>query len=49
MDIGFPAARLSRSEETKMKMEYRAELKKNPQIEKLSRNQQCKNFNLSVI
>lgn len=42
VDIGFPAARLSRSAETKLKMEQRQHLKKNPEIEKLSRHLQCK-------
>lgn len=42
VDIGFPAMRLSRSEETQMRIEYRSRLKNNPQLEKLSRNLQCK-------
>lgn len=48
VDIGFPAMRLTRSEETKMKAEHRAKLKNNPQIEKLARNLQCKIINLRI-
>lgn len=42
IDIGFPAARLSRSEETKLRSEYRQYLKKNSEIEKNSRHLKCK-------
>lgn len=38
VDIGFPAARLSRSEETKLRIEQQKKLKNNPEIEKLSRH-----------
>lgn len=41
VDIGFPAARMSRAEETKLRMEYRQQLKDQPEIEKLSRSLQC--------
>lgn len=43
VDIGFPSARVSRSEQTKLKYEYRQYLKENTEIEKLSRHLKCKN------
>lgn len=42
VDIGFPAARLSRAQETKLKMEHQKQLKNNPEIERLSRHLKCK-------
>lgn len=42
VDIGFPAVRLSRAEETKLKSEHRQQLRKNTEIEKLSRHLKCK-------
>lgn len=42
VDIGYPAARLSRSEETKLKTEHRKNLRNNPEIERLSRHLKCK-------
>lgn len=42
VDIGFPPARMSRSEETKLKLEHRQNLKKNSEFEKLSRYLKCK-------
>lgn len=41
VDIGYPVARLSRSEETKLKTEHRQKLKNNPEIERLSRHLKC--------
>lgn len=41
VDIGYPVARLSRSEETKLKTEHRLNLKNNPEIERLSRHLKC--------
>lgn len=38
VDIGFPAARLSRQEETKLRIEYQKQVKHNPEIEKLARH-----------
>lgn len=45
VDIGFPAARLSRQEETKLRIELQKQLKKNPEIEKLARHLKCKEWN----
>lgn len=42
VDIGFPAHRLSRAEETKLKMNYRQKIKENPNIERQSRKLECK-------
>lgn len=42
VDIGYPVARLSRAEETKLKTEHRQNLKNNPEIERLSRRLECK-------
>lgn len=42
VDIGYPVARLSRTEETKLKTEHRQKLKNNPEIERLSRRLECK-------
>lgn len=44
VDIGFPAVRLSRSEETKLKLEHRQYLKNNSEIERLSRHLKCKEY-----
>lgn len=42
VDIGFPAARKSRTEETKLRMQLQKEIKENPEIEKLARHLKCK-------
>lgn len=42
VDIGFPAARLNRSEETKLRLQYNNQIKNNPEIEKLARHLKCK-------
>lgn len=42
IDIGFPAARLSRTDETKLRMQYQNQIKNNPEIEKLARHLKCK-------
>lgn len=41
VDIGFPAHRMLRSEETKLKAEHRQKIKLDPEIEKQSRKLQC--------
>lgn len=42
VDIGFPANRMPRSEESKLRSEHRRKIKSDPEIEKLSRKLQCK-------
>lgn len=42
VDIGFPAARLSRSEETKLRIQQQKQIKTNPEIEKLARHLKCR-------
>lgn len=42
VDIGFPAARLTRQQETKLRMEFQKQIKNNPEIEKLARHLKCK-------
>lgn len=37
VDIGFPAHRISRAEETKLKAEHRRKIKSDPDIERRSR------------
>lgn len=55
VDIGFPAHRMLRSEETRLKAEHRRKIKCNPEIEKKSRKLQCKlnqsqrNFSMFLI
>lgn len=54
VDIGFPAHRMLKSEETKLKAEHRRQIKSNPEIEKQSRKLQCKlnqsqrNYSLTI-
>lgn len=43
VDIGFPAARITRAEAANLKSEHRKMLQSNPEIEKLSRHLKCKN------
>lgn len=42
VNIGFPAARMSKSEETKEKIEHRKRQKSDPEFERLSRRTECK-------
>lgn len=42
VDIGFPAARLSRTDETKLRIQHKSQLRTNAEIEKLARHLKCK-------
>lgn len=42
IDIGFPVLKPTRAEELKLKSEHFAAVKNDKNLEKLSRNQQCK-------
>lgn len=41
VEIGFPAVRLSRSEENKLRFELRSKLKENPEFERKARKLDC--------
>lgn len=43
VDIGFPTNRLSRSVETKLRLEHREKLKKDSEMEKKARLLKCNN------